>query len=438
MVPDRRGGPRHPARPSALHGRARTGPPHARDPRCLARRHRLAARRCRRADPRGRARARGRLSDDNKHRHSTAHHLTPLTTPRHAHPGAARRSPYKEPKHETHHRPHPRPLAHPAQLGGLEGAVRAARTRGPRAGLAPHGARGRGPPPQPVRPERARPRRGRRPLRPDHPRPRHPAGDHGALHRRPADRTPARPRPRRGRGRPVARAGEGRAAPAADAASHGLPGAPQPGEPKEDHPADAQAVPLRLHEHHERRGCRGGLRALLRSRPRPGGLPGGVRQRQSARRDQGRFPQGRPPAAARDRQRSGPHDPGLGEQGGREAPRQVEGRRGLQGVRGTPPLHGRRARLGSGGRLRTRVGEPPRRCASQTPRAGRTGACTPAPGSSPDADARRSARRAHRPRRASSRSHRPTRPQPCLGDGAMPPSGLRRCHPQQKGPFPCP
>ena len=124
-------------------------------------------------------------------------------------------SPSKEPKHELAHRPHPRPLAHPAQLGGLEGAVRAARTRGPRAGVAPHGGRGRGPPPRPVRPERARPRRGRRPLRADHPRPRHPAGDHGALHRRPADRAAARPRPRCGRGRPVARAGEGRAARAA-------------------------------------------------------------------------------------------------------------------------------------------------------------------------------------------------------------------------------
>ena len=33
VVPDRRGGPRHPARASALHGRACTGPPRARDPR---------------------------------------------------------------------------------------------------------------------------------------------------------------------------------------------------------------------------------------------------------------------------------------------------------------------------------------------------------------------------------------------------------------------
>jgi pimeloyl-ACP methyl ester carboxylesterase len=102
------------------------------------------------------------------------------------------------------------------------------------------------------------------------------------------------------------------------------------------------------------------LLALLRSRSRPGPLPGGVRKRQSARRDQGRFPQGRPPAAARARQRSRPHGARLGEQGGREAPWQVEGRRGLQGVRGTPPLHGRRARLGSGGRLRARLGDPPR------------------------------------------------------------------------------
>src|SRR5262249_17735740 len=57
--------------------------------------------------------------------------------------------------------------------------------------------------------------------------------------------------------------------------------------------------------------------------------------------------------------------PGLGEQGGRKAPRQVEGRRRLQGVRRTPPLHGRRARLGSGRRLRPRMGEPPRGRAAQ-------------------------------------------------------------------------
>src|SRR5829696_938065 len=276
----------------------------------------------------------------------------------------------KETKHEIAHRPHPRPLAHPAQLGGLEGAVRAARTRGPHAGLAPHGRRGRGPPPRPVRHQRAWPRRGRRPLRPDHPRPRRPAGDHGALHRRPTDRAAARPRPRYGRRHSVAGAGEGRAARAAGLAAHGLPGAPQPGEPKEDHPDDAQAVPLPLHQHHERRGRRGGLRALLRARPRPGGLPGGVGQPQPARRHQGRFPQGRPPAAARDRQRSGPHDPGLGQQGGREAPRQVEGRRGVQGVRRTPPLHGRSARQGSGGRRRARLGEPPRRRAGQDGGAG--------------------------------------------------------------------
>lgn len=46
-------------------------------------------------------------------------------------------------------------------------------------------------------------------------------------------------------------------------------------EQEEDRRADAQAVPLLLHEHHERRGRQGGLRALLRSRPRPGARPGG-------------------------------------------------------------------------------------------------------------------------------------------------------------------
>jgi pimeloyl-ACP methyl ester carboxylesterase len=78
-----------------------------------------------------------------------------------------------------------------------------------------------------------------------------------------------------------------------------------------------------------------------------------------ARRHQGRLPQGRPPAAARDREHPGPHDPGLGEQGGRDAHGQVAGRGGLQGVHGAPPLPGR-ARLGGGGRLRARMGEPPR------------------------------------------------------------------------------
>ena len=251
---------------------------------------------------------------------------------------------------------HPRPLAHPAQLGGLEGALRAARTRGARAGLAPHGGRGRGAAPRPVGPERARRRRGRRPLRAGHPRPRHAAGHHGALHGRAHHRAPARPRPRRRRRRPLAGAGQGRAGPAAGAASHRLPGAPQPGDPEQDRADDAQAVSPRVHEHDERRGRRGGLHALLRPRPRPGDLPGGVRQRQSARGHQGRLPQRRPPAAAGDGRRSGPHDPRLGEPGGRQAPRQVEGHRGLQGVRGTPPLP-RRARLGSGRRLRARLGD---------------------------------------------------------------------------------
>jgi hypothetical protein len=45
------------------------------------------------------------------------------------------------------HRSHPRSLAHSTQLGGLEGALRGARIRGARAGLAAHGGRGRGPAP---------------------------------------------------------------------------------------------------------------------------------------------------------------------------------------------------------------------------------------------------------------------------------------------------
>ena len=48
-----------------------------------------------------------------------------------------------------------------------------------------------------------------------------------------------------------------------------------------------EPVPLCLHEHDERRGRPSGLRALPGSRARPGALPGGVRQLQSARRDQG-------------------------------------------------------------------------------------------------------------------------------------------------------
>ena len=64
--------------------------------------------------------------------------------------------------------------------------------------------------------------------------------------------------------------------------------------------------------------------------------------------------------ASGDRQRAGPHRPGLGQQGGRQAPGQVEGRGGLQAVRGTAPLR-RRARLGGGRRLRARLGRPPHR-----------------------------------------------------------------------------
>src|SRR3954452_3984914 len=142
------------------------------------------------------------------------------------------------------------------------------------------------------------------------------------------------------------------------------PGLRTPANRKKTIAAHAQAVPLLLYQHHERRRRRGGVRALLRSGPRPGGLPGRVRQPESARRDEGRFPQGRPPAAARARQRSGPHDPGLGEQGGRDAPRQVGGRGRLQGVCGTSALPGR-ARLGSGGRLRARLVKPPRELAGR-------------------------------------------------------------------------
>ena len=77
-----------------------------------------------------------------------------------------------------------------------------------------------------------------------------------------------------------------------------------PANRKKTVPLTPEAVPLQVHEHHERRGRRGRLRALLRSRSRPGPLPGGVRQLQSARRHQGRLPQGRPRAAARARQRT--------------------------------------------------------------------------------------------------------------------------------------
>ena len=62
MVPDRRGGPHHPPRAPALHGRPCRGAPHGRAPRCVARGGRLAARRDRAADPRSRrAGARGRV-----------------------------------------------------------------------------------------------------------------------------------------------------------------------------------------------------------------------------------------------------------------------------------------------------------------------------------------------------------------------------------------
>ena len=138
-------------------------------------------------------------------------------------------------------------------------------------------------------------------------------------------------------------------------------------------------------------------------------------------------------------------DPGLREQGGREAPRQVEGHRGLQGVRGTPPLHGRRARLGSGGRLRARLGEPPRGRARRdggggeglTPTASRGEArrAGPRPVSSSSNRGAAPARRARSPGAAGPRQ--PCSPSwPRRRSHAL--SDLRWCHPQQKGPFPCP
>ena len=70
-----------------------------------------------------------------------------------------------------------------------------------------------------------------------------------------------------------------------------------------------KTVPLTQEQFHFRftntmtdAGRRGRLPALLRARSRPGPLPGGIRQLQSARGQQGRRPQGRPRAAARARQ----------------------------------------------------------------------------------------------------------------------------------------
>ena len=62
LVPDRRGGPRHPAGVAALHGGACRRARHDRDPRRFPRRDRLATRRDRESDPRGRCGARDRLT----------------------------------------------------------------------------------------------------------------------------------------------------------------------------------------------------------------------------------------------------------------------------------------------------------------------------------------------------------------------------------------
>ena len=61
VVPDRRGGPHHPRRPPALHGRARPRAPHAREPQRLARDHGLARRGRRGPDHGGRGGVRGGL-----------------------------------------------------------------------------------------------------------------------------------------------------------------------------------------------------------------------------------------------------------------------------------------------------------------------------------------------------------------------------------------
>ena len=62
MVRDRRGGPQHPRRHAALHGRARRRPARGRGPRGLARHLGLAAAPDRGRDPRGRVGARGGLT----------------------------------------------------------------------------------------------------------------------------------------------------------------------------------------------------------------------------------------------------------------------------------------------------------------------------------------------------------------------------------------
>jgi len=107
--------------------------------------------------------------------------------------------------------------------------------------------------------------------------------------------------------------------------------------------------------------AKGGLRPLRDSRPRQATVRGRIRQPQSERADQGRLPQRPPPAPVGDRQRRGPHRPGLREQ---EAAKRLAKSGAVveyPRVPGAAPLHRGSSRVGGSRGPRARMGNAPRR-----------------------------------------------------------------------------
>src|SRR5215475_13778660 len=277
--------------------------------------------------------------------------------------GYARRRPCGA---EADHRPNPRPLAHAAQLGRLEAALRVEGPHRARTGLAGTRGNGGGGSPEYLQVRATRDQGDHRPLRRDHPRSRRPSYHHGPLVRRPYHAAPAGPRARRLGRSDQPGADQRRVHPAPRPGQGCVGGAEEPGQPPPDPDANAGGVPLRFHQHAHPGGVEADLRQARGAGARTRALPGGVRELHTPRGDDGQPAPLKPRAAVVPGQRQGPHRARSGHARRLQHPAEDGRAHRAQGVPRPLPLHVRPGRLGTGGGLLARLGRAQR--ADLTPR----------------------------------------------------------------------
>ena len=195
-------------------------------------------------------------------------------------------------------RPHPRNVDDTAQLGTLGEPLH--RPRSSRACACVAGARqgAGGVAPRPGAASGNGHHRDRRSLRQDHSRPRPGADHHRPFVRRPPHPAPARPWAGRRRCGARYRRTQGCAQAAVLDAQVRMAGARESCERRKGNAADQGAIPLVLHERAQQGRVRQGLRPLLHPGERTAVLPGGPRQLQPERQDEGRLQEPRTSAAS--------------------------------------------------------------------------------------------------------------------------------------------